>query len=336
MRSEIPQIEVITAIGEAELEDYVSQLLFTQGWSIIFRAFDGIGLEEYMRQRSSELRTVIVYTSDLPNFLVQNLDSFTSKALSLISLDDTPHNAHEIMQKIRGQLRIPMMHGAATKNVKPTTSPTILESKRKIILVTGSSGGPGKTLLATAIASEISSQRKTTLVDADFRSIPLNEYFSSENFGIHPLIASEKPKELPGTDPKEILIVDLGVLPPLGEVVNDRRWISLLHNHLFEGATHLIYVAQTTKGSLLQMSQFKTEFPLLMQKVSPIYVCVGKGDSKEVKRAQVAFEQLASGESFFHISEAALLPPQTGVLESLFASGKKAQKEIGSIATSLL
>jgi hypothetical protein len=336
MRSEIPQIEVITAIGEAELEDYVSQLLFTQGWSIIFRAFDGTSLEEYMHNRSSELRTVIVYTSDLPNLNITNLESFTTTAVSLICLDGIPHAAHEIMQRIRGQLRIPMVQGTSVRNTSITATPTISESKQKIILVTGSSGGPGKTLLATAIASEISTHRKVTLVDADFRSIPLNEYFPAEDFTIHPLVASEKPKELPETDSKEVIIVDMGVLPPLGEVVNDRRWISLLHNHLFETATQLIYVAQTTKGSLLQLSQFKNEFPLLMQKVSPIYICVGKGGSKEVKRARIAFEQLTTGERSYHITEAALLPAPSGALESLLSSGKKAQKEIGSIATSLL
>jgi len=99
MRSEIPQIEVITAIGEADLEDYVSQLLFTQGWSIIFRAFDGPAVEEFLKTRSPELRTVIVYTSDLPNLDLHKLELLSSSWLSLISLDNTPHTSHEIMQK---------------------------------------------------------------------------------------------------------------------------------------------------------------------------------------------------------------------------------------------
>lgn len=337
MRSEIPQIEVITAIGEADFEDYVSQLLFTQGWSIIFRSFDGAALIEYLKDRSPEQRTVIVYTSDLPGLDTDELEAFGSSSVSLICLDGVPHAAHEIMQKIRGQLRIPMVQGAAPK-VGPasTSSPKITEGRRKVILVTGSSGGPGKTLFATAIASEISVHRKVTFVDADFRSIPLSEYFPTHDFTIQSLMASEKPTQLPETDVKEVVIVDVGILPPLGEVVNDRRWMALLHNHLFDAATQLIYVAQTTKGSLMQLSQFKKEFPLLMQKVSPVYICVGKGGSKEVKAAQAAFEQLAAGERSHHITEAALLPAPTGALDSLLSSGKKAQKEIGSIAASLL
>jgi hypothetical protein len=73
-----------------------------------------------------------------------------------------------------------------------------------------------------------------------------------------------------------------------------------------------------------------------MQRVSPTYICVGKGASKEVKKARLAFEKLTAGERAFHITEAALLPAPSGVLESLLYSGKKAQKDIGSIATSLL
>lgn len=336
MRSEIPQIEVITAIGEADFEDYVSQLLFTQGWSIIFRAFDGAALEEFMKQRSLELRTVIVYTSDLPGFSSELLEKFASPTISSISLDKVPHTAHEVMQKIRGLLRIPMVHSASPSIIQTSSSPKISESKRKVILVTGSSGGPGKTLFATAIASEISRHRKVTFVDADFRSIALSDYFPTDEFSILSLSASEKPIELPATDVKEILVVDVGVLPPLGEVVNDRRWLALLHNNLLDAATQLIYVSQSTKGSLMQLAQFKKEFPLLMQKISPTYVCIAKGSSKEIKAAQAAFSQLVAGEREFHLPEAALLPSGSGALDSLLSSGAKAKKEIGSIATSLI
>jgi len=68
MRSEIPQLEVITAIHDSESEDFVSQLLFSQGWNIIYRAFDAASLTRFMHSRGSELRTVIIYMTDLPNF----------------------------------------------------------------------------------------------------------------------------------------------------------------------------------------------------------------------------------------------------------------------------
>jgi len=336
MRSEIPQIEVVTAIGDADLEDYVSQLLFTQGWSIIHRAFDGAALMKYMIERSLELRTVVVYTSDLPGLTAGAIDEISSQTVSTISLDEVPRTAHEIMQKIRGQLRLPMVHSQSPAITPQNSSPKIAESSRKVILVTGSSGGPGKTQLCLALAEELSTHRKITLVDADFSSTPLEHCVSSTAFSIVSLNASEKPTSLPETDSKELMIVDVGVLPPLGEVVNDRRWLAQLHNSLFDSATQLIYVAQSTKSSLMQLDQFKKEFPILMKKVSPTYICIAKGGSKEIRQAESAFLQLVGGEKHYELPEAALLPKASGLLDSLLASGAKARKEIGSIATSLL
>jgi hypothetical protein len=164
----------------------------------------------------------------------------------------------------------------------------------------------------------------------------MSEYLPENDFSICALHANEKPILLPQTDIKEYLVVDVGVLPPLGEVVHDRRWMATLHNHLFDAATSLIYVSQTTKPSLMQLSQFKKDFPLLLQNVSPIYICVLKGGSKEVKSARTAFTQVVANERSYLLTEAALLPPLTGALESLLSSGNKSRKEIGSIATSLL
>ena len=65
MRSEIPQIEVVTAISEADTEDYVAQLLFSQGWSIIYRAFDAQMLETFLDERAPEMRRSEEHTSEL-------------------------------------------------------------------------------------------------------------------------------------------------------------------------------------------------------------------------------------------------------------------------------
>ena len=336
MRSEIPQIEVITAIGEADLEDYVSQLLFTQGWSIIFRAFDSSALEEFMQKRSTELRTVIVYTTEFPGFTSDLIMRHSTTTTSFICLDGTPSTAHEIMQKVRGQLRLPMVHSSTPVISASHASPKIQESMQKVILLTGSCGAPGITLLGIALATEISKSRKVVFIDADFRNIPLGQYFTSNDFAIHSLAPHEKPTKIPDSEPKEVIIVDVGVLPPLGEVVNDRRWLALLHNNLFDAATALVYVTQTTKSSLMQLDQFMKEFPILMKRVAPTYVCINKGQSKELRQAQFAFAQLVAGEKQYQLAESLLHPAGTGILDSLFAPGNKGKKEIGSIAASLL
>ena len=68
MKSEIPQLQVITAISDSDCEDFVSQLLFSQGWSIIYRAIDMAGLMDFLSVRNGELRTVVIFKSDLPDF----------------------------------------------------------------------------------------------------------------------------------------------------------------------------------------------------------------------------------------------------------------------------
>ena len=336
MRSEIPQIEVITAVGDADLEDYVSQLLFTQGWSIIFRAFDAGALAEFIATRSTELRTVIVYTTELPGFTTDLIMKHSTTTTSFICLDGTPSTAHEIMQKVRGQLRLPMMHTSTPVISTSHASPKIQESAQIVIVVTGSSGAPGITLLATALASEISKSRKVLFIDADFRNIPLSQYFSTNDFSIQSLASHEKPTKIPESDPKEVVIIDVGVLPPLGEVVNDRRWLALLHNNIFDVVTALVYVTQTTKSSLMQLDQFMKEFPILMKRVAPTYVCISKGQSKELRQAQSAFTHLVAGEKQYQLPESFLHPVGSSVLDTLFASGNKGKKEIGIIATSLL
>jgi hypothetical protein len=86
----------------------------------------------------------------------------------------------------------------------------------------------------------------------------------------------------------------------------------------------------------MQLAQFRKEFPLLMQKITPTYICIAKGGNKEVKSAMEAFERIVAGEREFVIAEAALLPAPKGVLNAFLNSGEKAKKEIGTIASSLL
>jgi len=75
-RSEIPQLEVVTAIPDAESEDFVAQLLFSQGWSIIHRALDSQSLSDFMRERGAELRTVVVYQTSFSGFGEELLTEF--------------------------------------------------------------------------------------------------------------------------------------------------------------------------------------------------------------------------------------------------------------------
>lgn len=109
MRSEIPQLDVITAIADSESEDYVSQLLFSQGWNIIYRAFDARSLKEFLDLREPTLRTVVIYRSDLEGFDSGMIDTGPTSSTTFISLDDVRTNSHAIMVRIRQELRAPLI-----------------------------------------------------------------------------------------------------------------------------------------------------------------------------------------------------------------------------------
>jgi Mrp family chromosome partitioning ATPase len=124
MRSEIPQLDVVTAIADSESEDYLSQLLFSQGWNIIFRAFDADSLHKFLSSRSSQLRTVVIYRSDLEGFDATLLEQLASNAMTLINLDQIKFNSHAIMTQIRQALRAPMVtaraeHAPASQSGQP-------------------------------------------------------------------------------------------------------------------------------------------------------------------------------------------------------------------------
>ena len=303
MRSEIPQLDVVTAIGDAEAEDYVAQLLFTQGWNIIYRAFDMNSLQEFLNNRAKELRTVLVYRRDLTDFDISIIDSFASPSLTAISLDDIAMNSHLIMQHIRTHLRLPLIIN------KPQWSQEIQEPKKfKTILVTGTAGAPGRSTIAVNLAPE----SNLPIVDLDFRSPAIKYLIERSDLNIPVLnLEEEKPREY---RPSESAILDIGQLPPIGEMVNDRRWQAVLMNSAVEVATKLIYVCKANGLSLIRLTKFIEEFPILLRKIPIIYVFNLAGNSREERAMERGFSKIVAGESSIIIANDARIanPSKSG------------------------
>ena len=89
MQTEIPQLQVVTAIADSDSEDYVSQLLFSQGWSIIFRAIDMNSLSDFIANRGDMLRTVIIYQTDLPGYDSGIFEHLTTTTTTFTSAHDS-------------------------------------------------------------------------------------------------------------------------------------------------------------------------------------------------------------------------------------------------------
>ena len=180
MKSEIPQLQVVTAISDSDCEDFVSQLLFSQGWSIIYRAIDMAGLMEFLETRNGDLRTVVIFKSDLPNFSNELLESAANSKVKNICIDDIEINSHKLMTFIRGQLRLPLIanSSASNSNQIENSHSSQIPSARKpcVITITGTVGAPGRSSVALNIANYLAAGSQVNLFDADTRA-PALEYF---------------------------------------------------------------------------------------------------------------------------------------------------------------
>ena len=308
MKSEIPQLQVVTAISDSECEDFVSQLLFSQGWSIIYRAIDMAGLMEFLDVRKGELRTVVIFKSDLPNFDEALLESASNSKVKNICIDKIETNSHQLMTYIRGQLRLPLIANAGLANSEKLgaiqSQQVPAERKPCVITITGTVGSPGRSSVALNIANYLAANSQVKLYDADLRA-PALEYFigragkNNENLKLTSLISQEKLNDSKIGDSSAINIVDLGSLPPLTEVVNDRRWQAGFINRTLEETTTLIYLCKSNGLSLIRLEQFMSQFPVLLRKLPIIYILNQSGSTREDRALANRFSKMCGGEISF-------------------------------------
>lgn len=309
MKSEIPQLQVVTAISESECEDFVSQLLFSQGWSIIYRAIDMAGLMEFLDARKGELRTVVIFKSDLPNFDEALLESASNSKVKNICIDKIETNSHQLMTYIRGQLRLPLianagLANAGLANAGQANPEKIMATKPCVITITGTVGSPGRSSVALNIANYLAANSQVNLYDADLRA-PALEYFigragkNNGNLKLTSLISQEKLIDSKIGDSSAINIVDLGSLPPLTEVVNDRRWQAGFINRTLEETTTLIYLCKSNGLSLIRLEQFMSQFPVLLRKLPIIYILNQSGSTREDRALANRFSKMCDGEISF-------------------------------------
>jgi CobQ/CobB/MinD/ParA nucleotide binding domain len=336
VQSEIPQIQVVTAIADAESEDYLSQLLFSQGWSIVFRAFDFEGLIEFLEARGHLARTILIYKTDLPGLDLLKLESRKSPTSTIICIDGVPNNAHLLMTQIRSQLRLPLI-ATPTRNLESAEVEKFagkISHKPQRITVTGTTGAPGRSIFAINFACYLAHQKKVNLVDADMRSNSL-AYFAgrsdlkNSNLEIATMDSKEKPVGISHMALADLAIFDIGALPPLDEVVTDRRWQAGLINSILEETSTLIYMCKSTGLSLIRLETFMNQFPILIRKLPIIYLLNQSGNTREDRALERRFATIVGGESHFVLpldSKANYLFSTPGKRNSAFA------KEIGKIA----
>jgi hypothetical protein len=381
--SEIPKIEVITAVADAEREDFLAQLLFSQGWNIIFRALDDEALINFLEERGRDRRTVVVHQGFFNSSNKSLIDRLTSQATTFISIEEVPFTSHELMVRIRGALRAPLIQGerqgqnsdfaeeelsshsisdvSARRFPSRGSAPAIesefaeseesvrsfegsrrsfrtfkeLRTRRKVIAVTGSSGAPGRTQFAKAMAKELQKVGPVILVDADIRS--QGSHFKTgdiDRLEVIPMNREKRPTQIP--EGVESAVVDLGILHGVGEAIHDRRWHGSLVNNVLDQASHLVYVAKSTPASMIELTQFIREYPLLQKRLPVFYICILTGHSRELREWESKFLSLTMGENRFIVRESELGTSQGSFLGSLFKSNQSGGRAIAKIAGALV
>ena len=335
MDSEIPALEVITAIEEPELENYVAELLFSQGWTIIYRALDGYELENLLHSRAG-MRTVLLYTSGLPGFASDLLVQQESLGFMAISLDacEGKLNPHLIMSAIRSKIRHPHFSPTTPQKIAPLLHKAV--ERKRVIAVTGSSGSPGRTLFSMALAEELAQSWPITVVDGDFRNRTLTRNSRNggdESFEVAALDPSERPTQLPEVGERDLTIVDVGLLPPLHDLINDRRWQAGLINDILEKTTHLLYICKSTRGSIDEVHEFIREFPALLKSTPITFICIAQGSSRSDREALSRFDALLAGGRKAIIQQRLLVDTFS---IPLLTTPTRSKKEIARIALSLV
>jgi len=346
VKSEIPQLQVITAISDSDCEDFVSQLLFSQGWSIIYRAIDMAGLMDFLSVRNGELRTVVIFKSDLPDFDQVLLESASNSKVKNICIDEIETNSHKLMTFIRSQLRLPLIASSIIADSKVMKSENLglnLSSQvsviRKpcVITITGTVGAPGRSSVALNLANYLAVSSQVNIFDADIRA-PALDYFigraenRNENLNLINLISQEKLVQANIGETSCINIIDLGPLPPLTEVVNDRRWQAGFINRTLEETTTLIYLCKSNGLSLIRLEQFMSQFPVLLRNLPIIYILNQSGTTREDRALANRFAKICDGEISF------VLPMNSRINTNLAEPAKRESgfgrtiSEIGRIA----
>ena len=337
MLNEIPALEVITAIENAEFENYVSELLFSQGWSIIYRALSRAEVEEVILRRQGQ-RTILIYTSDFPGFSSDLLLQQEKLGFTAISLDviEGRLNPHLIMSEIRATVR------TSTVPISPQPSrrtPQKVIERKRVITITGTSGSPGRTLMATSLAEELAFTWPITVVDGDFRSRTLTRELKrfrqsgKISYEIASLDSMERPTQLPDVGERDLALVDIGPLPPLNDLVNDRRWQASLLHSILESTTHLVFICKSTMASIDEVQEFIDNFPPLLKSTPVTFICINQEGAKSDRQAIARCESLV-GEGGLEIIHQRVLVDSFSL--PLLSTPTRSKREIARIGLALV
>jgi len=241
-----PQI-ALTAIRSPESEGFIASTLYSQGWSINFRALDCQSLLTFLKDKESSQWVLLISTDcdGLTEEILAHLRKVTKQVILFQSSADdhstysdaisVPDSSLTLIALMRGTLRTPLIRSQLQRE----------SAKRAKVIAIGSiSGGLGCTTFAINLASEIASlNKKTALVDAHAYAPAI-----AALLGQRGLQQGSQPRQIsPGLWAQEItraeisegiesldrtisdfdcVVIDIGVVRDLAANLSGRRWSS--------------------------------------------------------------------------------------------------------------
>ena len=325
MHADIPALHVITAITDADDEDFVAQLLHSQGWKILYRAIEWTGAKQAIV--NSTERTIFIFTSDIRGFKASELHEHEGENLIAVAIDNVEIASHPLMSLIAERIKSPQLLPARQR---PLSQSAI---SARSALITGTSGAPGRSSVALALAEEFASQREVEMIDADMHSQSLEYLAGDKNFDARlrllTLDLSARPSSLPESE-TSLRLIDIGAMPPLADVLADRRWQgALMHNALSQSKC-IVYIAKCDGLGLLRLERFIHELPLLTTNTPVLFILNQVGPTRLDKALTEKFAQFMDGRAHVTIAH----EMRGGLLPTLGKSGLglKAPREIAKIA----
>ena len=283
---ELPMI--ITAISNASSEGFVAGTLFAQGWSVVYRAIDIDGLENYIQAHpTSAASAILIFAPDLAGISRERLDIIAPLVKQLVGFTDNPvREAHlgelyllpstatDLVSLVRGFIRAPMLRQITQVSSKV---------RRAHVLALGSAGSAtGCTTLAMNIAMELSVLEKSTLlIDANFRAPSIAALLAIRNVDsesgwrkIAPLLSITEisQEQIPSviellelaTSTFDNIIIDLGSISGLSNRLTDRRWTSTMTTWSCDQGDEFMVVARPDLLGLHRLEQVSS----LLEKTS--------------------------------------------------------------------
>jgi hypothetical protein len=248
--AEIELPVIVTAIANSELESFVAGTLYSQGWSVIYRALDVTTLTDFLESVSSENKNILlVYSPDLPGISPEVVESYQRIVRQVIGLSADPagvanfngilaipNDVNELVSLMRGYVRAPLLRAA---QIIPQT-----RRRARVIALGAPAGSTGCTTVAINLAMELSIQNhEVLLLDGDVRRPSVAALLALRNLDgderwrtIAPhycvgelsreriLHLSEYMNE--AGDAFDVVIVDLGEIEDIADSLTDRRWVS--------------------------------------------------------------------------------------------------------------